>query len=80
MNIQRQQLIIEEYFEESASGHIEDERKKVLTLEGSDIVFYELDRHVNMYKLSKNPKDEASYKISVQMLLTLIRQHGEKLA
>lgn len=65
-------------WEESSSGHIENESSIQLITEGKNVVLRERDIHRNSSKSNLSRNREACYEIEIDKLLLLVREHGKQ--
>jgi hypothetical protein len=64
-------------WEESSSGHIENESSVQLVTEDKNVVLKEKFNHRNSSKSSLSRNTEICYEIDIERLLLLIREHGK---
>lgn len=64
-------------WEESSSGHVENESSVWLVTEDTKIVLKEKRNLRNFYKSNLSRRTETCYEIEVEKLLHLIKEHGK---
>jgi hypothetical protein len=65
-------------WEETSSGHIESESTVTLTGKGDIVVLKEIHSTQNFIKSSDSNSSSSSYKISTSLLISLIKEHGNR--